>query len=402
MRIGIEATSIFLPLGGIGYYVLNVLKHLARIDHENEYILYNAGPSDRQRQAPPHLNPRGLGQGAPDSLLGGEGGERGQRSIFQHAGNFQIVNVWRPTLRWRARRDLIDVFHGPNYRLPARGLHGSIVSIYDLSVARLPQLFRKAIGRRRDFAKSKRVAQTANRVITISQHSAKDITELYGVPKERIAVIYCGIGDEFFPETDQALIKKVRKQYGLENREYILFVGGSDPRKNAMTLLKAYSALPEIHPKTDLVLVGSMKKRSEEILRIIRNNRLERNVMMVGDIPQETLRVLYSQASVFVFPSLYEGFGMPVLEGMACGAPVIASNTSSIPEVAGDAAVLVEPTDAEALATAILRVLEDRETREAMKSKGFARVKLFSWETAAKQTLEIYRDVYKQDYRAKC
>jgi len=394
MRIGIDATPIFLPLGGIGYYILNVLKHLAHIDHENEYILYNAEPTDGQRQVPPHLNPL--------PLTGGEGGERGQRSFFQHAGNIQIINVWRPTLRWRARRDRIDVFHGPNYRLPARGLHGSIVSIYDLSVARLPQLFRKAIGRRRDFVKSKRVAQTADRVITISQHSARDIIDLYEVPKERIAVIHCGVGDEFFPETDLTLIRKVKKQYDLENREYILYVGGSDPRKNAVTLLKAYSGLSEIHPQTALVLVGSMQRRSEEIYKVIRSNGLERHVMVVGDVTQEALRVLYSQASLFVFPSLYEGFGMPVLEAMACGAPVIASNTSSIPEMSGDAAIFIEPTDVDALAASIRRVLKDREPREAMRSNGFARVKLFSWETAARRTLEVYEDVYKKGQKVRC
>lgn len=370
MRIGIEATPIFLPLGGIGYYVSNILKHLARIDHENEYILYNAGPSAKSVEFP-----------------------------FQHAGNFQIINVWRPVLRWRAKRDRIDVFHGPNYRLPARGSHGTIVSIYDLSVARLPRLFRKVIGPRRDFAKSKRVAQTADRVITISRHSAMDIIDLYEVPQEKIAIIYCGIGDEFFPETDQTLIRKIKKQYGLENRAYILFVGGSDPRKNAVTLLKAYSIISEIHPQTALVLVGSMKRRSEEIFKIIRDNHLEHHVVMVGDIPQETLRVLYSQAAVFVFPSLYEGFGMPVLEAMVCGAPVIASNTSSIPEVAAGAAVVIKPTDVEALAASIRTVLGARETREAMKSKGFAQVKLFSWEKAARQTLEMYQNVYQQGQR---
>ncbi len=368
-----DATPIFRPLGGIGYYILNVLKYLARIDHKNEYILYNAVSSTNRAQVP-----------------------------FQHCGNFQIVNIWRPALRWRMRQDRIDIFHGLNYRLPGRGLHGSIVTIYDLSVARFPQLFRKAIGRRRDFVKSKRVAQTADRVITISRHSAMDITDLYDVPKERIAVIYCGIGDEFFSETDQALIKKVRRQYGLENREYILFIGGPDPRKNVVTLLKAYSTLSEIHLRTDLVLVGSMQRRSEEIYKVIRENGLEHNVMMVGDITQGALRVLYSQAAVFVFPSLYEGFGMPVLEAMACGAPVIASNTTSIPEVAGDAAVLIKPTDVEVLANSIKCILKYPETSEVMKSKGFVRAKLFSWETAARKTLEVYQDVYKQGYKAKC
>ena len=365
MRIGIDATPLFLPLGGIGYYLLNNLKHLARVDLDNEYILYNTGPSAGRFKTP-----------------------------FQHAGNFRIVNVWRPALRWRVERDRVDVFHGPNYRLPARGLRGSIVSIYDLSVARLPYLFRKAMGRKLDFAKSKRVAKTADHVITISHHSARDITDLYEVPREKITVVYCGIGDEFFPEHDQTLIRNVREQYGLEDRAYLLYVGGSDPRKNAVTLLRAYSMLPELHQHTALVLVGSMQKRSEQIFKIIRDYHLERDVVMVGNISQEALRVLYSQAALFVFPSLYEGFGMPVLEAMACGAPVIASNTSSIPEVVGDAAVLIDPTDVEALAVSIRGVLNDGEARMSMKSKGFVRTKLFSWETAARQTLNIYQDVY--------
>jgi glycosyltransferase involved in cell wall biosynthesis len=180
-----------------------------------------------------------------------------------------------------------------------------------------------------------------------------------------------------------------------------LFLGGSDPRKNVVTLLKAYSRLPEIHPQTSLVLIGSMRRRPEEVYKIIRENGLERSVRMVGDITLETLRVLYSQAAVFVFPSLYEGFGMPVLEAMACGAPVIASDTSSIPEVASDAAVLISPADVRGLADSIRRVLNDRVTREAMKSKGFARTKLFTWETAARQTLAVYREVYEQGETAK-
>jgi glycosyltransferase involved in cell wall biosynthesis len=179
-------------------------------------------------------------------------------------------------------------------------------------------------------------------------------------------------------------------QLGLENTEYILFMGGSEPRKNAVTLLKAYRRLVQTHPRIVLVLVGSMKKKSEEIRKTIRENGLERDVIMAENVPQEALRVLYSQASVFVFPSLYEGFGMPVLEAMACGAPVIASNTSSIPEVAGDAAVLIDPVNDKALADALQRVLNDAQARERMRSKGFARVKLFSWETAARQTLEVY------------
>jgi hypothetical protein len=146
MRIGIDASPIFLPMGGIGYYIFNVLKNLAGIDRENEYILYNAGSLNVQIP-------------------------------FRHAGNFKTVNVWRPALRWRAKRDRIDVFHGPNYRLPARGLHGSIVTVYDLSVARFPRLFKKAIGWKRDFLKSKKIAQSADRVITISRNSAADIAD---------------------------------------------------------------------------------------------------------------------------------------------------------------------------------------------------------------------------------
>jgi len=366
VRIGIDATPIFIHLGGIGYYILNILKELARIDRENEYLLYNTGHFSVRSQLP-----------------------------FAHAGNFRSATVLRFALRWHTKRDRIDIFHGANYRLRGRGRCGSVVSIYDLSVARYPHLFRKGTGRRRDFRKSRKVANVADRVITISKHSALDIMELYGVPKERIAVIHCGMGEEFYPETDQALICRVRKEYRIENRKYILYVGGSDPRKNVLTLLKAYGSLPECHQETALVLVGSMRKRSEQIYKFIRDNRLERDVMIVGDIPQDALRVLYSQASVFAFPSLYEGFGMPILEAMACGTPVIASDTSSIPEVAGDAALLIDPHDEGALRASIRSILKDGNMRERMKVRGYSRVKLFSWEAGARYTLNIYQDLYR-------
>jgi len=362
MRIGMDATPIFLHLGGVGYHILNILKHLARIDHENEYILYNAGPSANRAQTP-----------------------------FQHTGNFQIINIWRPILRWRMKRDRIDVFHGPNHRLPARGLKGSVVTIHDLSVQRLPHLFRKRSGWQRDFNKNKQVLDRADRIIAVSKCTAHDIIEFYGVSHEKIDVIYNGISEDFFQETDQEHIKKVREKYKIGSRDYLLFVGGPNPRKNAVSLLQSFALMRAAHKDLLLVLVGEMTRGTEQVYQMIDKLMLGNSVIFSGSVPIESMRALYSQAAAFIYPSLYEGFGMPVLEAMACGAPVIASNTSSIPEVAGDAAVLINPTDIEALATSIETILKDQITREAMKSKGFTRAKLFSWEIAARQTLEVYK-----------
>jgi glycosyltransferase involved in cell wall biosynthesis len=357
-----DASPIFRSVkGGIGYYILNVLKHLAQIDHESEYVLYNT---------------TGAKEGIP----------------FPHQGNFRIVNTWRFTMNWHAEKDRIDVFHGPNYRLPARGRHGSVVTIYDLSVARMPQLFRKMIGRRRDFLKSKRIAKSADKIITTSEHSARDIKELYGIPRDKITVIYCGLSNEFYPETDPTLIQKIRQQYGLRDKNYLLFVGGADPRKNLITLLKAYALIKKIHSDYYLVITSGLDRDVKGLIELTKSLDIDKNVIFTGYVSQDALRVLYCQATLFVLPSLYEGFGMPILEAMACGTPVVASNTSCIQEVAGDAAVLVEPTDVNTLAASIRRILKDRETRESMWSKGFVRAKLFSWEKAARETLQVYKD----------
>src|SRR2546427_1077746 len=217
---------------------------------------------------------------------------------------------------------------------------------------------------RHSFRRTRLTAHRASRVVTVSAHSKKDIMELYGVPAERIAVVYNAVSSEFYPVSDPAMMVAVKTRYGLRRDTFILSGGGSEPRKNIVRLVEAFGRATRLREKLNLVVVGGMDRGAEPILEAVRRARLEEAVIFPGHVPLEDLRVLYSSCTLFAFPSLYEGFGMPVLEAMACGAPVVSSNASSLPEVVSDAAVLVNPLDVEGLTAAMKRVVEDAGWRE--------------------------------------
>ncbi|MGH7255735.1 MAG: glycosyltransferase family 4 protein, partial [Nitrospirales bacterium] len=216
---------------------------------------------------------------------------------------------------------------------------------------------------------------------------------LYGLPRERIAVIPNGVSEEFRPVSGAVHASELRNRLGIPTDRFILFVGGADPRKNHRTLVKAYAERAAALKECSLVLVGDAVHTYGDMRAAAREHRVEDRVVYPGRLPVSDLRLLYSNAAVFVFPSIYEGFGMPVLEAMACGAPVITSNTTALPEVAGDAALLVNPEDANAMADAILRVVEDEAFRESLRAKGLERAKQFTWERTARETLALYREV---------
>jgi glycosyltransferase involved in cell wall biosynthesis len=192
---------------------------------------------------------------------------------------------------------------------------------------------------------------------------------------------------------DPAVLAELRRRFAIPTERFILFVGGADPRKNHQSLLRACVRLPELLAEHSLIMVGDAVHRFGDIRQTARTFGLEHRTLCVGRLSVADMRAFYSHAEVFVFPSLYEGFGLPVLEAMACGVPVITSATTSLPEVAGDAALLVNPEDVEALADAITRVLEDHDLRDILRAKGFDRVKQFTWERVARRTMELYREM---------
>jgi len=233
----------------------------------------------------------------------------------------------------------------------------------------------------------------ASNIVTISEFSKSEICGYYGVPAERISVVNPAIDHNIFFPRDKTNSEKVKNKYGIKTN-YILSVCTIEPRKNLTGTLDAYKKLPdEIKNKYSLVLVGGKGWLDEELNEKIEALSSKYSVIKTGYVPDEELPSLYSGASVFVFPSFYEGFGMPPLEAMACGVPVITSNNSSLPEVVGDAGIMIEAKDTVKLAKQIEKVLTDNKFAEGLRVKGLLRAKKFSWHKSARNLLEVMKEV---------
>jgi len=364
MRIALDVSPLASNRAGIGTYVAHLLIALVRLAPEHDYLLYTTRSLPKQ-----------------------------DRAFIENQPCVRIIYCPSMLMGLRARWDCIDIFHGLSFKLRGWGRYGGVVTIYDLSLDRLLQPSRKLFGQRRSFLRTRRTAQRASRVVTISAHSAKDIVVLYGVPRERIAIVSPAGGPEFYPVNDPAVQASVKACYGIRREAFVLSGGGTEPRKNIVGLIEGFGRAPRLREKLNLVVVGGMDRRDEAIREAVRRTRLEEAVIFPGHVPLEDLRVLYSSCALFAFPSLYEGFGMPVLEAMACGAPVVSSNAASLPEVAGDAALLVDPRDPEAWAHAMTRVFEDANLREDLRKRGALRGKAFSWEQSAREQLRVYQEL---------
>jgi len=364
MRIALDVSPLARNRAGIGTYIAHLLTALVRVAPDHEYLFYTPHPLPEK-----------------------------DRTFFGSQPHVRIVHCPAMLMNLRARWDRVDIFHGLNFKLRGWGRYGGVVTIYDLSLDRLPLPSRKLFGQRRSFLRTRRTAQRASRVVTISAHSAKDIVELYGVPRERIALVSPAVGPEFYQVVDPAVQASVKARYGIRREAFVLSGGGTEPRKNIAGLIEAFGRAPRLREKLNLVVVGGMERGADAIWEAVRRSRLEEAVIFPGHVPLEDLRVLYSSCALFVFPSLYEGFGMPVLEAMACGAPVVSSNASSLPEVVGDAALLVEPHNPEAWAQAMTRVFEDANLRHDLRRRGALRIKAFSWEQSAREQLRVYQEL---------
>ena len=367
MRIGIDAGPLTRSRGGVGWHTYHLIRSLVELKSDDvEYVAY--------------VEPgtvRGLAEKEPWAL---------------HP-NLRWKEVHRWMMPWQGPRDGLDLFHGPNFKLRTRGRYGGVVTIHDLWLDRFPQYSRKALGQAYSFRRTRRMTLKATKVITVSEYSARDIAELYGVPNERIAVIYNGVSDAFRPGPYHAALEALRRKFGWGAGPYILFVGGADPRKNHETLVRAYASRLSALKAYTLVMVGRCEHRFGNIANTAAACGVSERVVCTGPLELEDLTVLYAHAEAFVFPSIYEGFGMPVLEAMACGTPVITSNTTSLSEVAGDAAALVDPRSVEDLAETLVRLLEDPVRRATLQARGFARSKEFTWRRAAQDTLHVYREI---------
>jgi glycosyltransferase involved in cell wall biosynthesis len=239
------------------------------------------------------------------------------------------------------------------------------------------------------------VLKKATKIVTISENSKRDLLSFFPLPPAKVEVIYLAADPSFHPVDDQRLLEKVREKYGIRG-PFILNVNVLEPRKNIQSLLSAYALLKKskMCPHR-LVIAGGKGWGYQKLFEQATHLRLENDVLFIGHVPDEDLNVLYNLADVFVFPTLYEGFGLPVLEAMACGCPVVASRRASLPEVVGDAGILFDPLDIKGLASLLDHVLSCRAVREELRGKSLQRARMFSWEKAATQTKELFENIYR-------
>ncbi len=302
--------------------------------------------------------------------------------------------LWEQTALAAATfRDGLDLLHAMAFARPLISNCPVVLTIYDMSFERMPERF-PAFQRIYLRAMTRWSARHAARVIVISQSTRDDVVRFCGVPAERVTVVYCGADPQFQP-APRAAVEAFRAQKGLPPR-FILYLGTLEPRKNVPALVRAYAQMRSRNGAGDapkLVIAGAKGWGYDAVFAAVEQSGLRADVIFPGYVPHEELPLWYNAAELFVYPSLFEGFGLPVLEAMACGTPAITSNVSSLPEVAGDAALTVAPDDPRALGEAMSGVLHEPARREAMRARGLRQAARFTWPAAAAQTARVYDEV---------
>ncbi|MCK5347134.1 MAG: glycosyltransferase family 4 protein [Candidatus Heimdallarchaeota archaeon] len=285
----------------------------------------------------------------------------------------------------------IEIYHSMGGCVPKSADFETIQTILDLAYYYYPDYLTPPTI---NFFKKwyKESAQSADVLIAISESTKKDIIKYWDIPEEKIHVIHLGVSDKYFEKKPEDEIIQTKKKYLIPGN-YFLFVGELNYRKNINTLIKGFKIFQKENKGCKLVLAGRLQEGAygNTINTLIKNNGLENEILFPGRVTMDELFCLYQGATAFVFPSLYEGFGLPVLEAMASETPVISSNTSSIPEVAGDAAILVDPLDEKAIAEAMLRIHDDSNLSNSLIQKGRARAEQFTWKKTAEKTLDLYK-----------
>lgn len=381
MRIGIDCRAMQDSfIAGIGYYINYLLEYIDRIDTTNEYVLLfsdfrksfldNAPTFDYKSFSAVRLR-------VPNIFLSGISGTP--------------ISFIMPV------EDLIgkiDIFHATNFLLPHCRHAKSILTIYDLSILKFKKFH--PLPRRIVFSESRLrySANKCNAIITCSCRTKEDVVDILGVLPEKVKVIYGAISPEFKKIGNKQMLQDIMKRYSLPQK-YIFYFGTLEPRKNIARLIEAFKMAKErMKDKYKLVLAGGRGWFCKDIFKTINRLRLGGSVMYIGYVPRDDLPFLLNGASAFVCPSFYEGFGLPPLEAMACGAPTLVSNASCFPEVVGDAALKVNPYSVDDIADGIYQILTDRNLRETLRQKGLERVRDYSWEKTARETLVLYNEVY--------
>jgi len=370
MKIGIDAHAAERDGTGNCTHVRGLLSGLALVDDENDYILYVTDP------------------------------EHPFYEQIRHRKNFRLRHTKpeNPMLRipfalaQKTYSDRLDILHA-QYIAPFVFRGKLVVTIHDLAILHIPESFNRL-----ELFRSRVLfplnARRSDRIITGSDFSKKDIERQYRIDPQKIDVIYNGVSPHFHPVKDPGKKKYLLLKYDIPDR-FVFSLGRLNLRKNIESLISSYESLRKrLGYRFSLVIGGKKDVLAESVIEKIRISEFKDDIILTGYIPEEELPYFYSAADVFVFPSYFEGFGLPPLEAMACGCPVISSNVSSLPEIVGDAAILVNPGNPDELNQAIYRVLMDDQLRQVMKKEGIDRARMFDWEITARKTLNLYRRVY--------
>ncbi|MGI6208315.1 MAG: glycosyltransferase family 4 protein [Anaerolineae bacterium] len=366
MRIAIDARLLHYTKAGISQYILRLLEGLNSLDPEEEILVLRS---------------------------------RKHRESDLPTMRFETVPLWTPPhnrfeqvgLRLELRPLHLDLLHSPDFIPLFRRNFKSVITVHDLAFLMYPHLLTRESAHY--YGQIDQAVRSADRIIAVSESTKRDVIRLLGVPEDRVTVIPEAINPIYRTLEDRDAVDAVRRKHGLPE-QFAIFVGTIEPRKNLPTIFRALRRLKDQH-KVDLALavVGQWGWLYDEVLKVYEELKLQDTVRFLGRLPDEELLYLYNAATVLAYPSHYEGFGLPPLEAMACGTPVIVSNTSAMPEVVGEAGLLVNPEDDEALTVALLRVLSDTDLRDALVRRGYQRVQNFSVKRMAEGTLELYRSV---------
>lgn len=379
MRIAIDYTAATRETAGIGNYVRSLVEAMLAQDASNQYTLLTSGRPTRDRPFPEAQNVRGRSLIIPDRYL----------NVLWYR--------WRLPISATFFTGQVDIYHGPDFVLPPLNSHTrKIVTVHDLAFIEQPEYAVPELAAYLKKVVPEAIA-AADVIASISQTTRQTLIDHFHTPPEKITIIPNGIRGYFRRVSDPVLLEATRHKFGLKS-PLVLGVGTQQPRKNHLGLIKAFhraasSSNRQSRPAM-LALAGGSGWLYEETQQAVAELKLEKKVRFLGHVSDLELMLLYSLADVFVFPSFYEGFGVPPLEAMACGTPVITSNTSSLPEAVGDAALLVDPHKSGEIAKAITRVLENPPLQDELRQKGYKQAARYTWQKSARKMLAVYQQVY--------
>ncbi len=392
MRIGIMLQSFDETVGGIGVYTQEIVRALLQIESGDEYVLIYPG-FGRARQR--------------------RGQFRGYKNATEIETGFALSRFWDHLAEWPTLRKVrallplqtywdqvviprvanqyeLDLVFNPELTVPIRGRFGKVMVLHSVEYHTVPNVYTWRMYSWW-FLLERFIMPAADRVISISQVMTADCQRYLNYPAAHVRTIYHGVSSKFRIETDRARLMDARRAYNLPER-FLLFVGRLYPQKNFLTLAQAFSLVQDKIPHR-LVVVGQPRYKFQGELNLVRKLGIADRVDFLHYIPNDELPLLYNLADCFVYPSLYESFGLAQLEAMACGCPVIAANAAAIPEISGAAALLFDPHSSNELSQAILKVTGEPEVRRKLVERGLARAREFTWERTARQTLEVFKEL---------